>query len=56
MKYRMDSEPCQAALEIVREAVNRTRIEMQEQERRGDPVNIHDVFAIFSAKLNEVWT
>ena len=45
-------------LGMVKEALNRTRIELREEERRlrsrSEPVNIHDVFAIFAAKLDEV--
>ncbi len=45
-------------LGMVKEALNRTRIELREEERRlrGSlgPVNIHDAFAIFAAKLDEV--
>ena len=46
-------------LDRVKEAVNRTRIELREAERcrirDEDSITIHDAFAIFAAKLDEVF-
>lgn len=42
-------------LEKMQEAVNRTRIEFREREERRDPaINVHDLLALFAAKLDEV--
>jgi len=44
------------SFEIVEEAVNRTRLELKETAHvGGDGPNIHDAFAIFAAKLGEVY-
>ncbi len=40
--------------ELIEEAVNRTRLELKEAKMPREP-NIHDAFAIFAAKLAEVY-
>jgi len=40
--------------EKVKEALNRTRIEVLDRTKRLDPTNVHDILAIMATKLNEV--
>ena len=54
MDYDAKRAAVREAVDIISNAVNETRIDLKERTERGEPLNLHDAFAILAAKI-KLW-